>query len=108
MLTHYINAAMHHATYEIVEDGTYFGEIPGFQEVWAHTASLESCRNELRDVLEEWIVLSLRSDCTFPDIDGNNLTIERPDSLAAKAEAYEARVALEVARLESQVSSLAS
>ena len=29
MLTTYIQAAMRHAHYEILEDNTYYGEIPG-------------------------------------------------------------------------------
>jgi len=31
MLTEYINAAMKQATYEILSDGTFYGEIPNFQ-----------------------------------------------------------------------------
>lgn len=35
MLTDYIQAAMHKAHYEILEDDrSYYGEIPGFQGVW--------------------------------------------------------------------------
>ena len=30
MLTQYIQAAMHRATYELLEDGTFYGEIPDF------------------------------------------------------------------------------
>jgi uncharacterized protein UPF0150 len=33
MLTSYIHEAMRLAKYEILEDGTYYGEIPGFQGV---------------------------------------------------------------------------
>ena len=48
MLTQYIAAAIRKAKYEIMaDDGTYYGEIPGFEGVWANTATLESCREEL-------------------------------------------------------------
>src|SRR5262245_1854078 len=41
MLTEYIQAAMRRATYEILpEDKTYYGEIPGFQGVWANADTL--------------------------------------------------------------------
>lgn len=53
MLTSYIRAAMHRAAYKILDDGTYFGHIPGFDGVWANTETLEACRDELEDVLEE-------------------------------------------------------
>ncbi len=37
MLTKYIQAALHRASYKILpDDGTFFGEIPGFQGVWAN------------------------------------------------------------------------
>ena len=42
MLTRYIEAAMAKAKYEILDDGTYFGEIPGFRGVWSNARSLEA------------------------------------------------------------------
>lgn len=57
MLTAYINAAMRKAHYEILPDNEgYFGKIEGLQGIWANTDSLEACREELREVLEEWIL----------------------------------------------------
>ncbi len=54
MLTDYIQAAMRRAKYEILEDnGTFYGEIPGFQGVWSNAATLEDCRRELQEVLED-------------------------------------------------------
>lgn len=55
MLTAYINAAMHKAHYEILADNEgYFGKIECLQGVWADASILEGCRDELREVLEEW------------------------------------------------------
>ena len=57
MLTQYIAATMRKSKYEILaDDGTYYGEIPGFEGVWANTPSLEACREELAEVLEEWVL----------------------------------------------------
>ena len=57
MLTNYIKAAMRQARYEILpDDGTYYGEIPRFDGVYANAKSLEACRDELEEVLEEWIL----------------------------------------------------
>ena len=75
MLTKYIAAAMHRATYEILEDDkTYFGSIPDCQGVWANEDTLETCRDELESVLEDWILLGLRLGHTLPVIDEMNLT----------------------------------
>jgi predicted RNase H-like HicB family nuclease len=43
VLIAYIQAAMRQATYELLEDGTYYGEIPNFHGVWANEAALEAC-----------------------------------------------------------------
>ncbi|MFL7811696.1 MAG: type II toxin-antitoxin system HicB family antitoxin [Anaerolineae bacterium] len=73
MLTDYIRAAMEHAHHEILEDGTYYGEIPDCPGVYANAETLERCRDQLREVLEDWIVLSLRMGHTFPVINGISL-----------------------------------
>lgn len=76
MLTAYINAAMRKARYEILPDGEgYFGTIEGLQGVWANADTLEACQEELREVLEEWIVLGLKMGHALPVIDGIELNI---------------------------------
>lgn len=57
MRTEYLDRAMRHAQYERIEDGTFFGEIPGFEGLWVNAQTEEKCRAELRDVLEGWILL---------------------------------------------------
>ena len=66
MLIAYISEAMARATYKILEDGTYFGEIPGLPGVWANESTLEECRKVLQEVLEEWLLLKLRDDEEIP------------------------------------------
>lgn len=73
MLTSYIREAMRLATYEILEDKTYYGELPGFNGVWANADSLDACREELQSVLEDWLVLSLRMGHELPVVAGINL-----------------------------------
>jgi predicted RNase H-like HicB family nuclease len=66
MLTSYIQAALRAARYEIMEEGAYYGEIPGFEGVWASASTLEECREELRETLEDWLVLGLRLGHSLP------------------------------------------
>ena len=73
MLTPYIQAAMRLAKYEILEGGGYYGEIPGFQGIWANADTLDSCREELQSALEDWIVLGLRLGHPLPVVAGINL-----------------------------------
>ncbi|WP_073038509.1 type II toxin-antitoxin system HicB family antitoxin [Desulfacinum infernum] len=70
MLTDYIAKAMRRARYELLEDGSFYGEIPGFQGVFANEKTLDACREQLQEVLEEWIVLALAMDHTLPELDG--------------------------------------
>lgn len=77
MLTEYLEAAMRRANYEILpDDNTFYGEIPGFDGVYANSDNLETCRSELREVLEEWILLSLSRHLPLPIIDGIELEIK--------------------------------
>jgi predicted RNase H-like HicB family nuclease len=78
MLTAYINAAMRSAHYELSESGEGFiGKIPRLQGVWANADTLEACREELREVLEEWIILGLKMNHHIPVIDGIQLNLEK-------------------------------
>jgi predicted RNase H-like HicB family nuclease len=77
MLTAYINAAMRKARYAILPDGEgYFGNIAELQGVWANADSLEACREELQEALEEWIVLGLQMGHLLPEIDGISLNVD--------------------------------
>ena len=73
MLITYIQNAMKLAKYEILEDSQYYGEIPGFQGVWAQAENLEDCREELQSALEDWLILGLRMGHKLPVVDGIQL-----------------------------------
>ena len=60
MIKQYIYEAMKLARYKILDDGSYYGDIPGFRGVLANSENLEECRNELQETLEEWILLGIR------------------------------------------------
>lgn len=70
MLVDYVIKAMKGARLERIEDGTYFGSIPRFKGVWANAKTRVSCRRELQEVLEEWIVINLRLGATLPRMPG--------------------------------------
>lgn len=77
MLRNYIEAALKRAEYKKLEDGTWFGEIIDFQGVWANAPTLEECRTELIEVLEEWLLLKIKDDDPIPDVDGLNIMIRK-------------------------------
>lgn len=67
MLTEYLEKKLKQARYKLLKDGNYFGEIPGLRGVWANAGNLESCRKELREVLEDWLLLKVRDREKIPD-----------------------------------------
>lgn len=74
MFAEYLRAAMDHAVYEQIEDGTYFGSIPEFQGVWSNATTLEAAKVELAEVLEEWILFRISCQLDLPEVDGQTLT----------------------------------
>jgi predicted RNase H-like HicB family nuclease len=78
MLSEYIKAALKKAKYEILEDdGTFYGEIPDFQGVYANAETLEECRSELAEILEAWIFFRISRNLELPIVDDLKLQIER-------------------------------
>jgi len=76
MLLEYIQAGLRHAKYEILkDDGSYYGEIPECKGVYANANTLEECREELRTVLEEWVLFRVYRNLSIPSIDGIEITI---------------------------------
>jgi predicted RNase H-like HicB family nuclease len=76
MLIEYTQKALEEAEYKRLDDGTWFAEIPGFEGVWANGATVEKCRRELVEVLEEWIMLKLRDGDPLPAMGGFELRIQ--------------------------------
>lgn len=77
MLTQYIRAGMRQASYELLDDGTFFGTIQGFQGLWANEDTLESCRSELRSTFEDWILFSLHIGAVLPILDELDLNMAK-------------------------------
>ena len=68
MLSDYIAKKLRDAEYKLLKDGTYFGEIPGLKGVWANARKLEDCREELKEVLEEWLLLKVQNRESVPGL----------------------------------------
>lgn len=69
---------MRRAHYEILEeDGTYYGEIPGVEGVYANAETLEACRDELEEILEEWVLFRISRNLAVPVLDGIDLRVWR-------------------------------
>jgi predicted RNase H-like HicB family nuclease len=78
MLTRYIDAAMRHARYEILEENeNFYGAIPQCRGVYACAPTLEECRCELAEVLEEWVLFRIHKHLSLPKIDKIELKVRK-------------------------------
>ena len=78
MLIEHIQAALGHAKYEIPrDDGSYYGAIPECNGVYANAGTLEACREQLREVLEEWVLFRIHKNLSLPKIDGIALKVRK-------------------------------
>lgn len=66
MISSFIESRLNNASYKIIADKTYFGEIKGLRGVWANAKTLEKCRTQLQEVLEDWLVIKIKSGDTVP------------------------------------------
>ena len=82
-LSSYIEAALELARYDKLEDGTFAGEIPKLKGIAAFGKTLRECENELRSVLEDWILLGLKLGHKLPVLAGIDLNKVQHGRLAS-------------------------
>ncbi len=76
MLTRYLQAALRRASYEILEEGPrFYRELQDCPGVYATGETLESCREELAEVLEEWVLFRVSRNLPLPVVDGIELKV---------------------------------
>ncbi len=73
MIAEYLEALLSQAQYTTLPNGTCLGRIPGQADLWAQAPTLETCRQELQVVLEEWALGYLTRQEPLPAINGLQL-----------------------------------
>ena len=67
MIRQYVDAALRGARYEKLDDGTFYGEVPKLRGVLA-VANLEACRNQIAEVVEEWVLVRVAKSLPIPPL----------------------------------------
>ncbi len=70
MIREYIDRALRNASYDKLADGTFVGEVDGLQGVLASASTLEECRDQLAEVIEEWVLVRVSRGLAVPPVDG--------------------------------------
>ena len=50
------------------EDGTFYGEVPRLRGVLATGETLEECRNQLAEIVEEWVLVRVARGLAVPPL----------------------------------------
>ncbi len=66
MISKFIEQKLRMAKYKLLTDGTFFAEVPSIRGVWANAKTLEKYREELAEVLEDWLFLNIREKRSIP------------------------------------------
>lgn len=82
MLLQYIQTALECAHYEIIEDEEpYYGEVPPLAGVWATGKTLEECRRNLAEAIEDWVLFSIAKGLPIPTL--GEVAIHLPEKVPA-------------------------
>lgn len=77
MFSEYIEAALRRAKYETLENGTYMATVDGLQGVIATGETIEACRVDLIEVIEELITIRLQRGLGIPALDGFMISVSQ-------------------------------
>ena len=76
VLTNYVDQALAQAEYDKLDDGSFAGRIPACPGAVAFGPTLRGCEDDLRSVLEDWILVGLKLGHPLPVINGIDLNQE--------------------------------
>lgn len=77
MISKYVQVALRRARYQTVDDGSFSATIPGLRGVVAVGRTLEACRAELGEVVEEWILVRVARGLSVPRLGGVSIRVKR-------------------------------
>ena len=75
MFSEYIGAALRRAKYESLENGSYMATVEGLRGVIATGETIEICREDLIEVIEEWIAIRLQRGFAIPSLEGHAINV---------------------------------
>jgi predicted RNase H-like HicB family nuclease len=77
MISRYVERALRRARYVEAEDGSYCGTVAGLRGVISTGSTLEVCRAQLVEVIEEWILVRVARGLAVPPMGGARVEVKR-------------------------------
>lgn len=75
MFSEYTQAALKRAKYVTLESGSFMATVEGLPGVIATGKSIEECREDLIEVIEEWVTIRLQRGLDIPALDGHTIGV---------------------------------
>ena len=77
MITTYVDQALRRARYAQVDDGLFCATVSGLQGVIATGRTLESCRDQLAEIVEEWVLVRVARGLRVPRLGGIRVEVKK-------------------------------
>ena len=77
MITRFVDRALRRARYRQVDRGTFCATVAGLRGVIATGPSLEACRDQLAEVVEEWVLVRVSRGLRVPVLDGVTIEVKK-------------------------------
>lgn len=77
MIRDYVDEALRRAKYDKLDDGTLYAEVPELRGVLASAETLEACRSQLAEVIEEWILVRVARGLDVPRLGNLEVRVQK-------------------------------
>jgi predicted RNase H-like HicB family nuclease len=77
MISRYIDEALHRAAYSAVDGGMFCATVAGLPGVIATGRTLEACRDQLAEVVEEWVLVRVSLGLAVPRLGTVRVHVKR-------------------------------
>ena len=77
MIREYVDHALRRAHYDKIEDGTFCAEVAELQGVLATGGTLEECRDQLAEVVEEWVLVRVARGLAVPPLGDIEVKVQK-------------------------------
>ncbi len=77
MIARYIDKALRRARYTEPDPGVYCATVPGLRGVLATAPTLEACRDQLAEVIEEWVLVRVSRGLAVPPLGGVTVAVKK-------------------------------
>jgi predicted RNase H-like HicB family nuclease len=77
VIRQYVDEALRRAHYDKLEDGTFCAEVPDLRGVLATGSTVEECRDQLAEVVEEWVLVRVARGLEVPPLDKIEVKVQK-------------------------------